>query len=316
MRSNKIENKDLRRIRHSVSRNVGICMQSEFYQQMPFFFTRECNTVNIVGNFRGCSCFLACGGPSLKEIDKEKLNSAGTLVCAVNNAGAVVRPDIWVSVDDPSHFATTLWLDPKVMKFVPLDHTEKQLWDSRNGNDRPLLIDNLPIFVGDCPNMHYFRRNSKYISEQFLWEDTINWGDNDKYGGGRSVMLAALRILFLLGIRKIFLLGVDFNMEEETPYAFGETKDKNGVKGNNETYSKMVERFKKLKDELDNVGLEVYNCNVNSGLKVFPYLAFDEALEDIISTVGDPKLEKIEGLYHGNFDEKQEALAKKSLNNE
>ena len=46
------------------------------------------------------------------------------LSCAVNNAAAVVRPNLWLAVDHPGNFCDTVWKDPAVLKFVP----QERLW--------------------------------------------------------------------------------------------------------------------------------------------------------------------------------------------
>ena len=120
------------------------------------------------------------------------------MTCAVNNAAAVFRPQLWTAVDDPGHFCDVIWRDPGILKFVPLDHMEKTFL-VRDDQDR--LVPSTER-VGDMPAVFGFRRNEAFAAEQWLYEDTFNGGNHtdrvDAYGnqGSRSVMYIALRPLF------------------------------------------------------------------------------------------------------------------------
>src|SRR4029453_4334606 len=140
--------------------------------------------------FRGSSAFLVCGGPSLKTHDLAKLQQRGIVACAVNNAAAVVRPNLWVSVDDPGNFCDAIWRDPAIWKFVPLCHMEKHFTVRNEAGE---LVASEEV-VGDMPLVFGYRRNEAFIADQWLYEDTFNWGNHservDASGikGSRSVM--------------------------------------------------------------------------------------------------------------------------------
>lgn len=302
---------DWDKLRWARNKHVGVCVQNEYNQQIPFFFNREGMNLHLIGLYKGYGCFLCCGGPSLKEAQARRFTDAGVLSMSVNNAVSVVRTDMWCCVDEPTHFIASMWLDPKIMKFVPMAHFGSPLWDTRNGEFQPLVHNGSQCVVGDCPNIIGYRRNEKFNADRYLWEDTINWGDTEKFGGNRSVMLAAIRILFLLGIRRIYLLGVDFEMTEESKYAFQENRSGGSIKGNNATYRKLMERFGLLKKHFVEVGLEVFNCNVKSKLDVFPHMSFMDALTKEKAIVGNPAKETTEGLYQTDFNEKQVEYVKR-----
>ena len=80
-----------------------------------------------------------------------------------------------------------------MIKFVPMAHFEKRIWDVKA--DQPSQER-----VRDFPNVIGYRRNEAFNAGQWLVEDTINWGNHTKRGGGRSVMLVALRIAFSAGL--------------------------------------------------------------------------------------------------------------------
>ncbi len=177
------------------------------------------------------------------------------------------------------------------MKFVPYSHTDKKLFDNESWKE-------IDTVVGSCPNTWFYKRNELFNEKQFLFEDTFNWGNHGDHGGGRSVMLVAIRLLFFLGIRTLFLLGCDFKMGENQKYHFDQNRSASSINGNNSTYEKLISRFTLLKPILDQMGYNIYNCNEQSGLKVFPFVSFKEAIE--VATLEMPVdiiNERTEGLY-------------------
>ena len=178
------------------------------------------------------------------------------------------------------------------MKFVPVCSAGKPLFDNDNWQWTNLK-------VGDSPNMVYYKRNERFRAKQYLWEDTINWGNHKDYGGGRSIMLATIRILFLLGFRTVNLLGCDFNMSEEHTYHFDQTRRKDSVRGNTSTYGMLNERFAELRPLFEREKFNVYNCNPESGLRAFDHMSFDAAIKRALNEFGniDTKNERTQGLY-------------------
>lgn len=271
---------------------------NEFYQPVPFFFTRDRMPLHLIGQYRGWGCFLICNGPSLVsgEFDLSLLKSPGVMTYGINNGPKTIRPNFWGCVDDPKRFLKSVWLDPCIAKFVPHAHHDKPLFDSEKWED--FKVNGRQIVVGDCPNIIYYHRNEKLHAERFLFEDTICWGNSGDNGGGRSVMIPAFKILFLLGFRKVYLLGADFKMTENYTYHFDEQRAKGAVNCNMGTYKRMKdEYFPQLKPHFDAEGFEVYNCYKGSELKVFPYKSYLEAINECTMPLGDYKNERTWGLY-------------------
>ena len=125
----------------------------------------------------------------------------------------------------------------------------------------------------------------------------MNWGNHGKYGGGRSVLLAALRILHLLGFRNVYLLGVDFEMSETKRYHFAEGRTVGAIKGNMSTFAKLQTWFAELQPLFLKAGYKVRNCNEKSRLAAFPFLPYAEALAESGAQLGDPTNERTEGMY-------------------
>ena len=290
-RSLKKDNSDDKGFRYSRDRHCGVTVSSEFYQPCPMFFTREGSQLNLIGHYRGDSAFLLCNGPSMIQNDLSLLDNPGIMTYGMNNGPKTFRPNFWTCVDDPARFLKSIWLDPRISKFIPMGSMEKKIFD----NETWEMTD---VKVGECPNVVGYRRNEKFVADRFLFEDSINWGCHKDYGGGRSVMLPALRILFLLGFRKVYLLGCDFTMSEEYTYHFDEQRGKGAVNCNMSTYKRLKdEYFPQLKPFLDAEGFEVYNCNPDSGLKTFPHVSFQDAIKEASSDLGDVTTERTWGMY-------------------
>ena len=207
-------------------------------------------------------------------------------------------------------------MDPRITKYVPYSHAEKQIWNSYE--DKPAVWTNgKPMYVGDCPNVIYWRRNSKFEASRWMTESTLNWGNHEKFGGCRTVMLPALRILFLLGFRTVYLLGVDFDMSSEKRYHFEENRDNSAIKCNNKTYKAMNGNyFKNLKPYFDQYGFNVFNCNKESKLEVFDYVPYDDAITRAMAMTGDHTKEQTLGMYRSPDEKygkkKKENKVKKS----
>jgi len=290
-RSLKNDQNDDKAWRYDRDRHLGVCVSNEFYQPVPMFFTRDGSPLNLIGIYQGVSAFMLCNGPSMTKLNLDLLNKPGVVTYGMNNGAKTFRPNFWTCVDDPARFLKSIWLDPKITKFVPMATMEKCIFDNEKW-------EMMKIKVGECPNVIGYRRNEKFVAERFLFETTLNWGNHKDYGGGRSVMLPVIRILFLLGFRKIYLLGCDFNMTEEYTYHFDEQRSKGAVNCNTSTYRRLIgEYLPGIKPYLDAEGVEVYNCNPDSGLKVFPFKSFEEAIAEATSPLGDVANERSWGMY-------------------
>lgn len=285
-------------LRHGREQHHGTKINT-YLQPPPMLFTRDGHNVWIGDMFRGRSAFLILGGPSFANLNHSLLDKPGVLTMSVNNSVKSYRSQLWVSVDNPMNFIKSIWLDPKITKFVPFSHVEKNIFDNEAWKE-------MKTRVGDCPNIWYYKRNEHFVADQYLWEDTFNWGNHTDLGGGRSVMLVAVRLLFYLGIRRLFLLGCDFKMNDQSKYHFEQDRTKGSMRGNSGTYELLIDRFRQLKPIFDNVGYKVYNCNDQSALTIFPFISFEEAIS--LATAEMPKditNERTAGLYERAAEERK-----------
>ncbi len=273
-------------------------------QSPPLLFTGDGHSVPLGDVMRGCAAFLIAGGPSFASVDRALLETPGCLTMGLNNSAKTFRPCLWCSVDDPSHFMKSIWLDPRILKFVPAEHARKPIFDNEAWQTSGIL-------VGDCPNVLFYRRNERFDADRFLTEETINWGDHARHGGGRSVMLPALRLLHFLGVRTVYLLGVDFRMTADSTYHFEQDRSQGSIVGNTKTYHLMTQRFRALLPSFEEAGFAVYNCNPESALDVFPFVTLKEAIAAATAELPSRiAAERTAGLYDRKANER---AARKSL---
>ena len=253
--------------------------------------------------FRGASCFLVLGGPSLKAMPLHLLSRRGVLIMSVNNCPAAlpqgIRPHIWMHTDPAGKFHDSIWRDPGILKIVPVRE-----WDCARAKKRRGMFHRDPqsgeivhtpnVRGKDMPGVLGFERNTRFQPHQWLWEPSINRGNDEKSAKGDdkkglptnnwpkciNTMFAALRLPFYLGNKRLYLLGADFHMEDDAVYAFDQGKSKGGVRGNNNSYACMCSMLDGLKPSFDAVGYEVINCSPGSNLWTFPSMAFEDAIEE------------------------------------
>jgi len=271
------------------------------------FSTCDRIPIPFENHYKNSSCFLVLSGPSLNNHDLTKIQQPGITTFGVNNSPKAFRPNMWICVDHPSRFMISIWKDPNITKFVPFFKAKSNLFDNFNwqNTDRRVM---------DSPNVVYYHRNEQFNPDTFLTEKTVNWGNHKKYGGGRSVMMAALKICYLLGFKNVFLLGCDFKMEKDKQnYSWEQNRSVGSVRGNNSTYNKMIDRYTKLQPIFEEKDFHVYNCNPDSQLQVFPYMSYDDAVATALKEFPDVKTERAEGMYDRFDAEEKRKKDKKKM---
>lgn len=212
---------------------------------------------------------------------------------AVNNAAAVVRPQLWCAVDTPRKFIEHIWLDPAVTKFIPIQHFSQRPVRTPKSLQAQTL--------GELPSVYGYRRNAEFHANRFLTESTFSWGcssrvkDDAGVSGTRTVFLVALKLLYFLGVRTVYLVGCDWRMTADRPYAFLQRKDRNSVARNNNLYRVTGQRLGRLKPHFDKAGFQVFNTTAESHLEVFPRIEFPEAMDR--ATAHIPSTINTEGRY-------------------
>ncbi len=253
----------------------------------------------------GRPIFLVVGGPSLKQIPIEQLKQRGVWSIAVNNAAGYCWTNAFVCADPPLKFHHGIWLDPTVMKFVPIAKMtgrRSRLKEKVGEEFIDLERDGKSVGVPDCPNVWAFGRRSWLQPDGTFFTDTdAAWGNHqsgcNRTGQQKTVctMLLAIRLAYYLSGRgcRIYLLGCSWRMNPEAGvqenYAFGQSRLPDAVKSNNDQYEIAGGWLSEMQNNgtFAKYGLEIYNCYERSALRAFPYVPFDMALQDVLR--GFPK---------------------------
>jgi hypothetical protein len=203
----------------------------------------------LVNEYSGRRAFLICGGPSFKRVDKDRILSSGLLTMTLNAGVKTYRSDLWLGVEEKI-FDPSIWPDECVRKFVPASAVKLR-------------------HVKKARNTWLYRRNCNWYGERmFAHANTMDW-ENRRGNGYRTSMIDAIRVLYVLGVREINLLGVDFHQSRNYGYHHPTTGSRNTVSGNNRIYRALSRRFERLRPVMEAAGLFIYNCNRDSHLEAF-----------------------------------------------
>jgi hypothetical protein len=252
--------------------------------------------------------FLCGGGPSINELPYQRLAERGICSLGINNVAGYVPVKAMTFSDPPSKFHYGILYDPGVMKIVPKPKLRQKI---RLKNPATGEFVSSRKRVRDMPNVWGFERNCEFRPEEFLTRDSATWGNNNKgvaaTGGEKTLntLLIGIRLMHYLGVRRVYFLGVDFGMagteRQLGNYAFGQAGSPDG---NNNAYRVLIRWLKELKPLFDEDGFSLYNCNPESHLTVFPYVPFENALEDCRAPVPVEPFD-LEGWYEKSEDAKK-----------
>ena len=242
--------------------------------------------ISLKDLYQGASIFFIGGGPSILKQDLTFLSDRGICSFAVNNVAAkTIHPNFWCCIDNPPHFHANIWNDPTICKFSPYMYSKQIYYDE--------LLDKFKL-IRDQPNVYFYTNKMGFDHTTYLLEPVVCFGNikgaKDSVGerGCRSVMLAALKLIYYLGFRRVFLLGCDFAMAHDRrkkntavgkTYSFPQYKHPSGVLTNNYAYRILNKRFVTLAPLFQQANFEVFNCTPNSNLVAFPELNLAEAVK-------------------------------------
>jgi hypothetical protein len=202
--------------------------------------------------------YIIGGGISLKDFNFSKLKNKDTIV--VNKS--------LLHVPNPNYFIT-------------MDFTAIRKIKNQNIN----LSNSTKIFIANFSKRYMVEINGQIVDTRFnliynlkdfdmiiksykangiglVFNDFRN-GDNSGY--------CAFQLAILLGYKKIYLLGMDLNITQETHFHGGYGESKQSFKSKLDIYYQFFEEgLKELNEKAKNI--QVYNCSKISKLKkILPY---------------------------------------------
>ncbi len=215
-------------------------------------------TVLPDGAWKGRRCFIIGGGPSLNELDLNKLT--GELVITINR-GFEKYPTSAINIA----------LDGRLWEWITsgkLGGNAKQAWDNYKGHRLWLNTSNFPY-----PPDIYLLDAVTSIST-FQMKDGIGHGNNTGYG--------ALNLAACLGANPIYLLGYDMHGDGHGRQAWWH--DGYPQPQSETVYSTFAKYFNEIAPKLKRKGFKVINLNPKSKLNCFEFGDYNKVVAEKAAT--------------------------------
>jgi len=207
------------------------------------YYENKKNVSSVEPVWQGETVYIIGGGPSLKTFNWNSL--AGKKTIAINKAFyAYPNADILYFTDGRFYS----WYKDDIDLFKGKKYTVT------------------PGTVKLDPGVNMLKRGQKLgLSKE---KDTLCHGNNSGY--------AAINLAYLLGAKRIVLLGYDMGNDGKKSH-FHEGYPTNAV--SNSIYANnFMPAFETLYPILKNSGIEIYNANEKSRLNIFPKISLEKAL--------------------------------------
>lgn len=159
----------------------------------PVFFTADGHNVKLEDYARGSSVLIVHKS-SIPDIP----NHANAHIWGIDEVANHLNVNIWSVFNKPIDHELRPWLNPAILKLLPLQFARDVRQDRR--------------LTSHSPNCFYYRRHSSFNAANFLLEETI-WSDNSEF----SEIVSVLKLAIVLGYRKIF---ISANLTDEISKAY------------------------------------------------------------------------------------------------
>jgi len=208
------------------------------------------------GSWKGRSCFIVGGGPSLRQFDFSLLD--GRLSIGINRAFERFWPTILFA------------MDVRVLNWIRqglYGEACRQRFEEYQGLKVWCLL-----YGAKLPDDVYIvKAFGNFLTSQRQWGTSYAQG----LGTGNNSGYAALNLAFILGADPIYLLGYDMKHEGDRSHWHGGHPIKQTVEQVESFRLHFYRAYRKLRD----AGRTVINLNPDSALPRFPKKSWKEALE-------------------------------------
>jgi len=193
------------------------------------------------------------------------------------------RPRVWVTVDPPHYFPRNVWESPLTLKCVPMEWRYSPI-DALHirrimPNGQPIdFTEKLPGPTGqgrvpaDLQRTVFYHHSSDFLDDDWFRKPWATFGDpvtQEQDIPFHGVLPAAIRILYHLGIRRLFLLGIDGDWRTTPPQHHTNYRMH---------FELEADYLRRLAPVCLRFGLHVWNASPDSLVDAFPKVTFDEAL--------------------------------------
>lgn len=189
--------------------------------------------------------FIVGGSPSLDFQDHRYICDSPIMTMGLNNAVVTVRTQLWCGGDHPACYAPGILAEPRTMKFASLPHAEA-------------VVQGKQYF--QFPNTFFYVPETEVPWHRFFdVQPNVPWYHN--------TLFSSIHIAYMLGFRRIYLVGCDFNIPDKNlAYAHPTALSDDELDWNRRLYAYQVEELCGLKELFDKAGLELVDTSINSKL--------------------------------------------------
>jgi hypothetical protein len=244
--------------------------------RIPFAFKPYAKIPKIKDRHRGDRCFIVATGPSLKVNDVEALRDEITF--SVNSIDRMFINTSW----RPTYYAL---YDARIFREKKQEHNGIVNLDNLcmresflvHSLETEIILNaaaNKVVLVPCC----FLNNSIKKNITQLWFSKNLLWGHYD----ATSVVNFCIQIAQYMGIKEIYLLGVDCNYFGPKQY-FDDRRDSK-IKNDKLALiqqERMLKGYTFIKTKLDNLGIKVFNATRGGGLETFPRVDFDEIIKKV-----------------------------------
>ncbi len=269
----------------------------------PTFFRHNGANVNLFNWYNQDTVYLIGRGPSLGKIVENKTVKNLLLHPSIVKFGMNTSPEIldnrvnlWAGVDKLRKFPESIYKNPNIMKFLPMNRYQVTYEGNEVDAERGVAYkSDHHVLACHCANtvgvqtflLEQGIKTQMSFGNSYLGSTAVLYG---YYKGMKSVFLFALKICLLLGFKKIVLLGVDFDMNTTAPYYLNTLSDYNKfhVDHNNKLYVTlsplMKEIYNLLESGVSGYKTKIFTANKIKSMPFIPTINIKEELEQEIQT--------------------------------
>lgn len=213
---------------------------------------------------QGEDCFIMGNGPSLNKMDLSKLK--GHHVIGLNKIYLILEKQ-------PIDFSFLVAVNPLVIE------QSREIYEKMN----------VPIFVSEIASNGLFKGKSHIhkIRTRGVYDFATSFLDG--ISEGYTVTYVAIQLAYLMGFKRIFLIGVDHNFQQSgnpNSEQVMETDDANhfhpdyfkGQKWHLADLEGNEISYRIAKRTLFNSGREIFNATMGGELEIFERISYEEAL--------------------------------------
>lgn len=249
---------------------LWVYIKFEFAKRKYCITKNERQIASLKNKHKGKRCFIIGNGPSLKISDLDKLKNEITF--AANKIYLAFDQTDW----RPTYYSVTDYMvaQQNYSEINRLQGFEKLF----------------PVFAKERWGTHfknsiYFRY--EYSTKRFPEPPYFSLNPFEKIYAGKTIIYALIQIACYMGIREIYLIGIDFNFKvpdkknDHVLYSEGECNHfhpqyrKKGEKWRDPQLDYQQKAFQVAKESVANLGGQIFNATRGGKLEVFPRIDFD-----------------------------------------